>query len=72
MGVGAVVGYGIAALQVCRMLDAWAEATKIMNGLYSTVQAGVGFIESQVSRLQGADVPDISGYAAYRHPLAAS
>ncbi|MGA5304603.1 hypothetical protein ACPCHT_32160 [Nucisporomicrobium flavum] len=70
-GVGAVVGYGVAAIEVCRMLDMWAEATKVMTSIYSIVQAGAGLIEAQASRLQGADLPQLSGYGGYQHPLAA-
>jgi hypothetical protein len=70
-GIGAVVGYGIAAIEVCRILDMWAEATKVMTTVYSLVQAGAGLIEGQVSRLQGADLPELSGYGGYHHPLAA-
>jgi hypothetical protein len=70
--VGAVVGYGVAALEICRMLDLWAEATRAMTSIYSLVQASAGLIEAQVSRLQGADLPELSGNGAYHHPLAAS
>jgi hypothetical protein len=69
-GVGAIVGYGVAALEVCRMLDAWAEATKVMTSIYSAVQAGAGLIETQTSRLYRPDLPDLSSYPAYHHPLA--
>ncbi|GGQ84055.1 hypothetical protein GCM10010166_62870 [Couchioplanes caeruleus subsp. azureus] len=64
-GIGAVVGYGVAAIEVCRMLDMWAEATKVMTAIYSAVQAGAGLIESQAARLQGADLPELSGYAGH-------
>ncbi|WP_203835062.1 WXG100 family type VII secretion target [Winogradskya humida] len=71
-GIGAIVGYGIAAIEVTRILDMWAEATKVMTTVYGLVQAGAGLIEAQVSRLQGADLPELSGYGGYHHPLVAN
>jgi uncharacterized protein YukE len=71
-GVGAVVGYGVAAYEVARILDLWAKGTAAMNNLYAAVQATVGVIESQLHRLQSADLPDLSGYPAYRHPALAA
>jgi hypothetical protein len=53
------------------MLDLWAEATRAMTSIYSLVQASAGLIDAQVSRLQGADLPELSGNGAYHHPLAA-
>nr|WP_240947783.1 WXG100 family type VII secretion target [Planosporangium mesophilum] len=70
-GIGAVVGYGVAAYEVARILDLWGKSTAAMTDLYGAVQGAVGFIESQLHRLQSADLPDLSGYPAYRHPLAA-
>lgn len=70
-GIGAVVGYGVAALQVVEILDMWAQATKAMTLIYSAVQAGVGLIEAQTSMLRQTSLPQISGDGAYRHPVAA-
>jgi uncharacterized protein YukE len=69
-GVGAVLGYGVAAYEVSRMLHAWAAATRVMSALYGAVQGSLGFIESQLSRLQAAQLPDLSSQAPYRYPFA--
>ncbi|MDI6101709.1 hypothetical protein QLQ12_24105 [Actinoplanes sp. NEAU-A12] len=70
-GVGAVVGYGIAAWQVVEILDMWGQATKAMAYIYGAVQGGVGLIEAQTSMLRQTSLPQISADGAYRHPIAA-
>ncbi|GAA2548069.1 hypothetical protein GCM10010435_16770 [Winogradskya consettensis] len=69
-GVGAVVGYGLATIEVCELLDMWAQATAAMNNLYAIVQGALGVIQTQLAFLQHADLPDLSGYGAYQHPVA--
>ncbi|GAA1805630.1 WXG100 family type VII secretion target [Planosporangium flavigriseum] len=71
-GVGAVIGYGVAAYEVARILDLWYKGTSAMNALYGVVQGAVGFIEVNLSQLYGADLPEPSGYPAYRHPVVAA
>jgi hypothetical protein len=70
-GIGAVVGYGVAALEVTEMLIMWAQATAAMTNLYSLVQTALGVIESQLAFLRAADLPNMSGLHAYRSPLPA-
>jgi hypothetical protein len=68
-GVGAVVGYGVAAIEVANMLRLWAQATAAMSSIYAVVQTLVGAIQAQVARLSVVNLPDLAGSAAYRHPL---
>ena len=67
-GIGAAFGFGIAALEAARVLDLWAEATKIMTTVYSLAQTGYGVIVGQISRLRGADLPELSG-GGYSFPI---
>jgi uncharacterized protein YukE len=69
-GVGAIVGYGVATLEVAELLDMWAQATAAMNNLYALVQGAIGIIQTQLAFLQHADLPDLAGYGAYQHPVA--
>jgi hypothetical protein len=68
-GVGAVSGYSVAALEVCEMLDNWAEATREMSNLYTLVQIAVGVIESQLAVLHSTQLPDASAFNAYHSPF---
>jgi hypothetical protein len=68
-GVGAIVGYGVAALEVCELLDMWAQATAAMNNLYAIVQGAIGIIESQLAFLRSAQLPDTSALDAYHSPF---
>ncbi|GAA2575156.1 hypothetical protein GCM10010435_58740 [Winogradskya consettensis] len=66
-GVGAVVGYGVAGVEIANMLRLWAQATEAINSIFAAVQAALGIIEGQLSRVADA-VPDLADYSAYRHP----
>ncbi|MBE1489026.1 hypothetical protein [Plantactinospora soyae] len=68
-GVGAVVGYGVAAVEVANILHMWAQATKAIQALYGLVQGAVGMIEAQVTRLRDVTIQNMSGYTSYRHPM---
>jgi uncharacterized protein YukE len=68
-GIGAIVGYSAAALEVAEMLDNWGKATQAMVNLYSLVQGCVGIIEFELSKLEGAKLPDTSAFNAYRSPF---
>jgi len=68
-GIGAIVGYGVAALEVCELLDMWAQATAAMNNLYAIVQGALGIIESQLAFLRSAQLPDSSAFYAYHSPF---
>jgi hypothetical protein len=69
-GVGAVVGYGVATVEVCEMLNMWADATSAMSKAYGLVQGAVGAIDALLPMLQNANLPNLSGYTAYSNPLA--
>ena len=69
-GIGAVFSFGVATLEVARMLQLWAQATALMTGVYSAAQAATGVIGSAVTRLYGANLPELTG-GGYAHPLAA-
>jgi hypothetical protein len=71
-GVGAIIGYGVAALEVCELLDMWAQATAAMNNLYAIVQGAIGIIESQLAILRSTQLPDTSTLDAYQSPFPAS
>jgi hypothetical protein len=68
-GVGAIVGYGVAALEVCELLDMWAQATAAMTNLYAIVQGALGIIESQLAFLYNVQLPDSSAFDAYQSPF---
>ncbi|HWG97778.1 MAG TPA: type VII secretion target [Pilimelia sp.] len=70
-GVGAVVGYGVAALEVVEMLRLWSAATGLMQAAYSSLQAATGLILRLASDLESASLPAASGGAGYDHPLVA-
>jgi hypothetical protein len=69
-GVGAVVGYGVAAFEVYEILDMWARATAAMTSIYGAVQAAAGFIESQTASLRDTALPQIAADGPYQHPIA--
>lgn len=68
-GVGAIAGYGVAAVAVCEVLDMWAQATAAMTNLYSIVQGAVGVIESQLAFLRSAQLPQTSVFGVYESPF---
>jgi hypothetical protein len=68
-GVGAIIGYGVAAVEVCELLDMWAQATAAMTNLYSIVQGALGIIESQLAFLRSAELPNTSTFEAHRAPF---
>ncbi|GIM98231.1 hypothetical protein [Paractinoplanes toevensis] len=68
-GIGAIVGYGVAAIEVCELLDMWAQATAAMTNLYSIVQGALGTIESQLAFLREAQLPSTSVFDPYQSPF---
>jgi hypothetical protein len=71
-GVGALVGYGVAALEVANMLRMWGQATSAMQAIYGAVQFAAGVIETQIAQLDTAKLPEFPGGSGYHHPLVAS
>lgn len=68
-GVGALIGYGIAAAEVANMLRLWGQATSLMQGIYGAVQAAVGIIEIKAADLGTAALPALDAGGGYDHPL---
>jgi hypothetical protein len=70
-GAGALVGYGLAALEVARILNLWGDATKMFGNAQAIVNGGVGVLEglgaSIYSHLQ--DFPEVG--ATYDNPAVA-
>ncbi|MFC6023298.1 hypothetical protein ACFP2T_44990 [Plantactinospora solaniradicis] len=67
--VRAVIGYGVAAVEVANILKLWAQATMAIQTLYGLVQFALGVIEAQITRLRDVTIPNMSGYTSYRHPM---
>ncbi|AGZ43032.1 hypothetical protein [Actinoplanes friuliensis] len=68
-GVGAVVGYGVAAAEVANMLKLWGQATAAISAIYGAVQMALGVVEGQIAKLDSITLPDNSASSGYRHPL---
>ncbi|MEU6098277.1 hypothetical protein [Streptomyces sp. NPDC047079] len=70
-GAGALVGYGLAALEITRILNMWGEATKMFGNAQAIVNTGVGTLEglgaAVYSHLQ--NFPSVG--AAYDNPAVA-
>ncbi|MCY1144038.1 hypothetical protein OWR29_39095 [Actinoplanes sp. Pm04-4] len=68
-GVGAVVGYGVAAVEVANMLRLWGEATKLLQNINAAVLAFRALLNRSLSDLNSVKLPTIGGGAGYDHPL---
>lgn len=44
-GAGALVGYGLAALEITRLINLWGDATKMLAQAQTIVNGGVGILE---------------------------
>ncbi|QNS03770.1 hypothetical protein [Streptomyces xanthii] len=66
-GIGAAVGYGLAALEVANMLRLWAKATEAFGNAQAIVNGAVGVIETIAATLYGSlsTFPEVG---AYDHP----
>lgn len=69
-GVGAVVGYGIAAAEVANMLRLWGEATKLCQQLTAGVLAFRAVLNRELSDLDAVALPGLPDGGRYDHPLA--
>ncbi|OJF12583.1 WXG100 family type VII secretion target [Couchioplanes caeruleus] len=69
-GVGAVVGYGIAGVEVANMLRLWGEATKFAQNATAAVLLFRSVLTGTLSDLEMVKLPVIGGGAGYDHPLA--
>lgn len=70
-GVGAAVGYGLAALEILNILREWGMATKAFVAAQQIVQAGVGTIEGLATDLADAFKSFPVPNGSYEHPNAA-
>ncbi|MBG0568167.1 WXG100 family type VII secretion target [Actinoplanes aureus] len=68
-GVGAVVGYGVAAVSAARILEQWAQITKylaVANTAIMTFRSGLNL---NLNDLDSVNLPVIGAGAGYDHPL---
>ncbi|TQJ85419.1 hypothetical protein [Streptomyces sp. SLBN-31] len=70
-GAGALVGYGLAALEVTRILKMWADATETFGNAQAIVNGGVGTIEGLAAAVYShlQDFPEVGG--TYDNPAVA-
>ncbi|MEV1321266.1 hypothetical protein AB0J14_34910 [Micromonospora arborensis] len=68
-GVGALVGYGVAAIEVGNMFRLWAEATKLCQQIAAAVLAFRAVLSRELSGLDGVALPALSDGGRYDHPL---
>ena len=52
-GVGAAVGYGLAALEITRLIKMWGDATKMFAQAQTIVNGGVGVLEQLGAEIYG-------------------
>ncbi|MEU4781796.1 hypothetical protein [Micromonospora sp. NPDC023633] len=69
-GVGAVVGYGLAAAEVGNMLRLWGQATKLCQQLTAAVLAFRATLNRELSDLDTVALPALPDGGRYDHPLA--
>lgn len=62
-GVGAVVGYGLAALEITRLIKMWGDATKMFAQAQTIVNGGVGVLEQLGAEIYGhfQNFPSVGG-----------
>ena len=68
-GVGAVVGYGVAAVEIANMLRLWANATNLYQKLSAAVNVFRAGLGRHLSRLEVVALPALPGGSGYDHPL---
>ncbi|MEU4655658.1 hypothetical protein AB0G32_17225 [Streptomyces sp. NPDC023723] len=70
-GAGALVGYGLAALEITRILKLWGDATQTIGTAQAVVNGGVGTLEGLGAAIYGhlQNFPQVGG--TYDHPAVA-
>ena len=70
-GAGALIGYGLAALEVTRILNMWADATSAFGNVQAIVNGGVGTIEGLAAAVYShlQNFPEVGG--TYDNPAVA-
>ncbi|MGK5441804.1 WXG100 family type VII secretion target [Micromonospora sp. URMC 105] len=69
-GVGAVVGYGVAAAEVANMFRLWGEATKLCQKIAAAVFVFRATLTRELSDLDSVALPALPDGGRYDHPLA--
>ncbi|MCA2213923.1 hypothetical protein [Jidongwangia harbinensis] len=69
-GVGAVAGYGVAAIEVATILRMWGQTTELYQFASAAVLAFRSKIGSALGDLDTITLPAPPGGAGYQHPLA--
>jgi uncharacterized protein YukE len=68
-GVGAIVGYGVAGLEVVNILRLWAEATKLYQHAGAVVLTFRSILNKNLSDLDAVRLPALPDGGGYDHPL---
>lgn len=69
-GVGALVGYGVAAAEVANMFRLWGEATKLCQQISAAVLVFRAALTRELSDLDTVALPALPDGGRYDHPLA--
>lgn len=69
-GVGALVGYGVAAAEVANMFRLWGEATKLCQQIGAAVLIFRAALTRELSDLDTVALPSLPDGGRYDHPLA--
>ncbi|MFG2192539.1 hypothetical protein [Streptomyces sp. NPDC048639] len=69
-GVGAAVGYGLAALEIANILRLWGQATAMFAKAQAIVNGGVGVIEALGTTIYHSSVTFPAPGKTYDHPAA--
>ncbi len=67
-GVGAIVGYGVAAVEIANILRLWGQATKVYQHASAAVLAFRSALSRKCSDLESVTLPQLPG-TGYDHPL---
>ncbi|XUL88627.1 hypothetical protein ACQ86D_19885 [Streptomyces galilaeus] len=65
-GVGAAVGYGLAALEIANMLRLWGQATQAVGNVQAIVNGAVGVVETIGAALYGT-ISEFTKIGEYDH-----
>ncbi|MER7455647.1 hypothetical protein [Micromonospora sp. NPDC126480] len=71
-GIGAVVGYGVAAGEIAYMLKLWAQATQLYQHATAAVLAFRSALAHRIGDLESVKLPAMPGNSGYNHPLAST
>ena len=66
-GVGAAVGYGLAALEIAGMLRLWGQAPQALGNVQGIVNGSVGVVETIGATLYGT-ISEFTKIGEYDHP----